>query len=215
MYALTLISLSVFVGQTMASVIDARSAITSLMKRQVGFDPSTIPQQCTQDCSFIVNVLNTCTDVSCLCSANANNGLYTCLECTLEIVPDASLLSQEQSSLKGYEDSCKQAGATVNSLTLTMPSGSTQTGSTGTGTVGTTTSVGAVLTTTKPSTTRAVSDPTTTDSDADDTETDDASVDNPLETAGAKKGNGAGLVAVSSAALLGAVGAAIGAFLTL
>ena len=151
-----------------------------------------------------------------------NKGLYNCLECALSLEPDASLLSQAQSSLTRksspplsyprsgtqflsptpeYEQACTQGGVAVTPLTLTLPNGAapTATGSSGTHT----TAAGSVIGTTAAGTVPAGTvgtvgtvAPVTT-----------AASSNPLSK------NGAGAVGTSVASILGVAVVAMAALL--
>ncbi|PIL34682.1 hypothetical protein GSI_03462 [Ganoderma sinense ZZ0214-1] len=218
MYALAVLSIAVLAGQAIATPFANTGPLAALLKRQSTLDPSQIPPQCQSQCTGVVNSLNTCTDLTCLCADAVNKGLYNCLECALSLTPDASLLSQAQSSLthlnphpsSEYEQACTQGGVAVTPLTLTLPSGgATATGgSSGTHTtavgssvvlgtsvvVGTTAAAGTLpagtINTVVPVTTAASN-----------------SNPNPLSK------NGAGLVGVSVASVLGAAGVAVAALL--
>ncbi|KAI0668189.1 hypothetical protein C8Q78DRAFT_1048990 [Trametes maxima] len=209
MYGITLLSTALVAGQAAASAIGARSPLASLLRaRQAGLDPSMIPAQCQSDCSDIISALNsqTCSsDISCICSSSASNGLYTCLQCALNIAPSQSTLSRAQDSYDEYVGACQEGGASVNEKTLTIPGGSSATGGqvTISNTAGSTrTSAGA------PAGTRSAS------SGVQATETDDGDLPSTTDTGSSggatRGGNGAGAsAAVHSAGIVGVVGALV------
>ncbi|KAI0643390.1 hypothetical protein C8Q79DRAFT_1012673 [Trametes meyenii] len=210
MYGITLLSIALVAGQAAASAIGARSPLASLLRtRQAGFDPSTIPSQCQSDCSDIISAVNsqTCsTDISCICSSSASNGLYTCLQCALNLAPSQSTLTQAQGSYDDYADACEDGGVNISEKTLTIPGGSSATG--GQVTISNTaastrTSAGA------PAGTRSASSgvQATESSDSDLPTTTDTSSSSGGATRG---GNGAGAsAAVHSAGIVGVVGAVV------
>ncbi|KAI0773109.1 hypothetical protein BD413DRAFT_539196 [Trametes elegans] len=128
MFGLAVLSVALLAGQAAASAIAARSPLAHLLAiRQTSFDPSTIPAQCKSECSAISQALtsNTCsTDIDCICSSSASNGLYNCLECILAINPDASDLAQAQGSFDQYASACASGNVNVADRSLTLPSGS-------------------------------------------------------------------------------------------
>ncbi|KAH9847777.1 hypothetical protein C2E23DRAFT_863146 [Lenzites betulinus] len=187
-FGFAVLSVALVAGQVAASVITSRSPlISALRSRQVaGFDPSEIPSECQSDCSAISSVLtsSTCSsDLSCVCSSSAANGLYTCLQCALSLNPDDSLLDQAQESYDEYSQACSSGGVSVASKTLTLPSGTTSGSSSAAAPASSATS-GSQTTGSGSST----SSGTSTDS-------------------GAQRNGVRGGVAVSSVGLLGAVGA--------
>ncbi|KAI0755533.1 hypothetical protein C8Q74DRAFT_1210594 [Fomes fomentarius] len=215
MYAFAVVSVALLAGQgdRAALTTRSRSALAGLLSRQTtGFDPSDIPAQCQSDCSTVVSALNSCVDVSCLCSENTNRGLYTCLECALAIEPDASLLQQGQSSLEDYQSSCKQAGVSVTPLVLTLPSGASATSGTGSSAGSVSSRPSATFNTGNSGVTATVSagasTPTETDDDDDDDDSSSGTSD-PLSGSGGATRNGAALVSASSVAVAGVVGAAM------
>ncbi|KAJ8481808.1 hypothetical protein ONZ51_g5736 [Trametes cubensis] len=200
MYGLAVLSVALFAGQAAATAISARSPILSLIRRQSAseFDPSDIPPQCQSQCSTISTALtsDSCTsDLSCLCSSSTSNGLYNCLECALSLDPDESIMAEAQSEFDQYAQACTSAGATVEDKTLTIPSGSSATGSEGSATGGVT------PTATSPSDSGSKSTAAQQTDGAQETGSDS----DPLKSINK---TGAGVTtAVSSVGLAGAVGA--------
>ncbi|KAM5545699.1 hypothetical protein V8D89_000737 [Ganoderma adspersum] len=213
MYVLAVLSVAVLAGQTAATpVASAAPLVEAILKRQGGttLDPGSIPAQCESQCGAVINAINTCTDITCLCSDAVNKGMYDCFECGLSLQPDASLLSSAQKSLTQFENTCNAAGipgVQLTSLTLTMPTGtaaassSTSSGlstaasnpstAVTTNLAGTTTIVNTVL----PAPTTAVT-------------TAQAAATSPLNPLSR---NGAGMVGVSLASVVGVVGVAVAA----
>ncbi|RDX45894.1 hypothetical protein OH76DRAFT_1407460 [Lentinus brumalis] len=207
MYALALVSAAFVAGQAAASTVIPRNALAGLLNRQTtAFDPSDIPAQCQSDCSAVVSALNSCSTVSCLCSETTNTGLYKCLECALGLDPDAALLAQGQDSLNEYQSSCQQAGVSITPLTLTLPSGATATGASGSSaTDRASVTFDSIIPTgiTSGSGSKATGG-------SGSTETTAGGASDPLATDGAAtRNNGAGFLAVSSTAVVGAVGVAM------
>ncbi|KAM5545603.1 hypothetical protein V8D89_000641 [Ganoderma adspersum] len=198
MYALAVLSIAVFAGQAVATPFANASPLAALLKRQSTLDPSQVPAQCQSTCTPVINSLNTCTDLTCLCADTVNKGLYNCLECALSLQPDASLLSEAQSSLTQYEQACTQGGVAVTPLTLTLPNGAapTATGSSGTHTTAAGSVIGTTAAGTAPAGTVGTAAPVTT-----------AASSNPLSK------NGAGVVGASVASVLGAAAVAMAALL--
>ena len=157
---------------------------------------------------------DSCTsDLSCLCSSSTSNGLYNCLECALSLDPDESIMAEAQSefdrmypsplvayrlahsAITEYAQACTSAGATVEDKTLTIPSGSSATGSEGSATGGVT------PTATSPSDSGSKSTAAQQTDGAQETGSDS----DPLKSINK---TGAGVTtAVSSVGLAGAVGA--------
>ncbi|KAI8977769.1 hypothetical protein BD414DRAFT_495578 [Trametes punicea] len=117
----------VLLAAAASEAIVARSSLVRLLARQAtGFDPSQIPSQCQPDCTIITNALSSsscATDVNCICGSSTRTGLYTCLECALKLDPDQSVLNEAQANYNAYIQACKQAGADLVSESLTIPSG--------------------------------------------------------------------------------------------
>ncbi|PIL34684.1 hypothetical protein GSI_03464 [Ganoderma sinense ZZ0214-1] len=218
MYTLAVLSIAVLAGQTAATPVDVAGAAPLLahFRRQgiATLDPGSIPAQCDSQCGSVINSINTCPDITCLCSDTVNKGLYNCFECGLSLEPDASLLSQAQKTLTQFENTCNQAGVPgvqLSSLTLTMPSGTVAapSGTAGSGSTavsipvtsnlaGTTNTYVGTVNTVLPAPTTAV---ITVGSAA--TPSSSSSALNPLAR------NGAGVAGVSFASVAGVVGVAM------
>ncbi|KAJ3482884.1 hypothetical protein NLI96_g6675 [Meripilus lineatus] len=143
---LTLSVLSTIVLATQASAFtnfdDARSSLSdflhvgSVFARQI--NPGDIPSavsvpiigtparhanidighQCRSDCAYTVAILNdeTCVTVDCFCTATNNREFAKCFKCLA--AGDAALLAESQATLWDYEDTCRDAGAPLASLTI-------------------------------------------------------------------------------------------------
>ncbi|KAI0700273.1 hypothetical protein C8T65DRAFT_728804 [Cerioporus squamosus] len=207
MYALAIVSAALLAGQAAASAVMPRNALAGLLNRQTtAFDPSDIPAQCQSQCADVVSALNSCSTVSCLCSDTTNTGLYNCLECALALDPDAALLAQGQDSLNEYQSSCQQAGVSVAPQTLTLPSGASATGGSGSSA----TSRASVTFDTSFPTEISTGSGSKATGGSSSTETTAGGASDPLATDGAaSRNNGAGFLAVSSTAVVGAVGAVL------
>ncbi|TBU45383.1 hypothetical protein BD309DRAFT_718355 [Dichomitus squalens] len=220
MYGLAVFSVAVFAGHTAATALAGAFPLAAIIRRQTGFDPSQIPAQCQSDCSTAVTAINTCTDVSCLCSTSTNQGLYTCLECALSLSPDASTLSQSQESLDNYEETCDQAGVNVTPLSLTLPSGGASATATATAAPISSTAVtgGSTPSTVKVSVTfnggsTAATATATSPANTADTASSASSTGGASKNGNPLGGNGAGAIGVSTASLAVVVGIAMAALL--
>ncbi|KAI1793642.1 hypothetical protein LXA43DRAFT_1092442 [Ganoderma leucocontextum] len=215
MYALAVLSVAVLVGQTVATPVAAAAPLVAIFKRQGGttLDPGSIPAQCESQCGSAINAMNTCADINCLCSDTVNKGIYSCFECALSLQPDASLMSQAQTTLTQFENTCSQAGVALTPLTLTMPSGSAATSSGSFGspsTAGSNPSAGSNPTgpATIPAGTAITPLPAPTNPV---TSAPPAATNSPSPGSNPLPRNGAGMVGVSVASVAGAVGVAIAA----
>ncbi|KAI0756456.1 hypothetical protein C8Q80DRAFT_1128697 [Daedaleopsis nitida] len=189
MYAFSVISLALLVGQAAASASLGRSSLAGLLKRQTaGFDPSDVPAQCQSDCATILNSLSSCPDVSCLCTDAINQGLHNCLECVLAIPGNDDIFAQAQSSLQEYQQACQQVGVNITPEPVTLPSGSSPT-------------AGSSAADSDPTVTSPGSTPTSAGTGAGDTP-------NPLATGGGVSKNGAASVSASAASIAGIAGLA-------
>ncbi|KAM5545605.1 hypothetical protein V8D89_000643 [Ganoderma adspersum] len=217
MYVLAVLSVAVLAGKTAATpVAGAAPLVEAILKRQGGttLDPGSIPAQCESQCGAVINAINTCTDITCLCSDAVNKGMYDCFECGLSLQPDASLLSSAQKSLTQFENTCNAAGipgVQLTSLTLTIPSGTAPASSGTSGSLSTPASNPSTAVTTNPAGTTTIPAgtgntvlpaPTTVVITAAPAATSPL---NPLSR------NGAGMVGVSFASIVGVVGVAVAA----
>jgi len=115
----------------------ASSAATSISARTSGLflrqvDPSQYPPQCQSTCSNILDTINACTTVACMCTASNNQALASCVDCILGsdgTDPSSSLVAQAQSILDNFESTCAQGGSPVATLQVTPSyvSGASQT----------------------------------------------------------------------------------------
>ncbi|KAI1793646.1 hypothetical protein LXA43DRAFT_999796 [Ganoderma leucocontextum] len=204
MYALAVLSVAVLAGQAVATPFASAGPLAALLKRQSTLDPSQIPAQCQSACASTVNTLNTCADVNCLCTDAINTGLYNCLECALGLSSDAGLLSEAQTSLTQFEQTCAEAGVNLAPLTLTVPNGSSATATGSSGTHTTAAGSNPTVTASNPAATVPAG---TVNTAAASTNTAASSGSNPLGK------NSAGMVGVSVASVAGAVGVAMAALL--
>ncbi|KAI0755559.1 hypothetical protein C8Q74DRAFT_1373345 [Fomes fomentarius] len=127
MYALPLFAVALLAGHAAANEHALKVRSTILFDRATntaGIDPDSIPEQCKSDCADAINTVQTCsvTDVGCLCSDKTHNGLGSCLQCAVGLVPnDTTTFSQAQDSLANYESACKDAGVDLKSIQLSKP----------------------------------------------------------------------------------------------
>ncbi|KAI0631413.1 hypothetical protein C8Q77DRAFT_133065 [Trametes polyzona] len=206
MFGFAVLSVALLAGQAAASTISTRSPLVSALRaRQADFDPSTVPPQCKSDCADISSVLTSATcsnDITCVCSSSASNGLFSCLQCALNLAPSQSLLDQAQESYNDYAQACSSGNMPVSAQTLSIPSGSSAsaTGGSSRGT-GVRTSAAAAPTASGSSTTTTSGDDGDGDSDSG-SDGDSGSSGNSIKHNGALFG-----VSASSVGVAGAVGA--------
>ncbi|KAJ3476767.1 hypothetical protein NLI96_g10928 [Meripilus lineatus] len=123
---LTFPLLSALVFATQASAFtnlgDARSSLSdflhggSVFARQL--NPGDIPSACRSDCAYTVAILNdeTCVATDCFCTEVNNREFAKCFKC-LDAGNEAAL-EESQATLSGYEDTCRDGGAPLASLTI-------------------------------------------------------------------------------------------------
>jgi len=118
---ITVVSL-LFVASEAAALTLAGS-IEGLAKRQSasGIDPSDFPSACQSGCTSVLNTIEACTDVSCVCTSSNLNSIQSCINCIVNTDPSATLQSAGQSVLNTYNSEC--AGQGVGSLTLGSATG--------------------------------------------------------------------------------------------
>ncbi|KAH9939051.1 uncharacterized protein BXZ73DRAFT_99732 [Epithele typhae] len=125
MYPLAIISLALFATHASASATTHAPRFTHILTtvgQLGGFDSGDFPSQCTSDCKALADTASCdTTDVGCVCNENVNKGSQSCIDCAIRVANGT--LSQSdidgfQSEMKDFEDSCKQAGKALASLTI-------------------------------------------------------------------------------------------------
>jgi len=131
---ITFVSL-LFAASWQAAALTPAQSIEALARRQStsGIDPSEFPSACQSGCTSILDTIEACTSISCICTSSNRNGFQSCIDCIVNTDPSA-LQSVGQSVLNTYNTDC--AGEGVGSLTLgsatgTKSSSPSSTGSTG------------------------------------------------------------------------------------
>jgi len=118
---ITLVSL-LFAASWQAAALTPAESIEALARRQStsGIDPSEFPSKCQSGCTSILNTIEACTGLSCICTSSNLNGIQSCINCVVATDP-STLQSVGQSVLDTYNTDC--AGEGVGSLTLGSATG--------------------------------------------------------------------------------------------
>ncbi|KAL4254191.1 hypothetical protein ABKN59_004588 [Abortiporus biennis] len=106
--------LASFSASASAAVLSSRD-LHLVTRQNVPIDPSTIPAECQDTCSSIETTLNSCSDASCLCTADVNSALASCLSCAATASSDPSTAADTYS---GYLSTCQTAETPVSSLSV-------------------------------------------------------------------------------------------------
>ncbi|KAI0755546.1 hypothetical protein C8Q74DRAFT_313149 [Fomes fomentarius] len=131
MYALPLFAVAFLAGHAAANEHALQVRSTMLFDRAdisagKGIDPDDIPEQCKSDCADVLDAMQTCTSIDCLCTDKAHNGLGSCMQCAVGLVPnDTTTFSQAQDKIANYESQCLNAtGVDLKPIQLSKPGAS-------------------------------------------------------------------------------------------
>ncbi|KAF8637179.1 hypothetical protein AX17_002992 [Amanita inopinata Kibby_2008] len=82
---------------------------------------SDFPSQCQAGCAPAVTAINTCTSAACICNPTVAKSLQQCVNCSVNAVPDPSVVQSGQQVLDTYDNLCAGSGLTSLSLTVGSP----------------------------------------------------------------------------------------------
>ncbi|KAM6499788.1 hypothetical protein JOM56_005296 [Amanita muscaria] len=88
-----------------------------------GLSLDDFPQQCQAGCQVAVNTLNTCSTSSCICTPAVEHSLDDCINCTVEVVPDPTVIADGQKVFDTFNALCKGTGVETLSLTAVTLTG--------------------------------------------------------------------------------------------
>jgi len=122
---------SLLVAASQATALTPTENILRLARRQTssGIDPSDFPSACQSGCTSVLNTVEGCTDLACVCTTSNLKGVQSCINCIVST--DSSLQAVGQSVLNTYNTEC--AGEGVGSLTLGGGTGTAAAGASSTG----------------------------------------------------------------------------------
>ncbi|KAI0086069.1 hypothetical protein BDY19DRAFT_908589 [Irpex rosettiformis] len=153
-YIFALVSAVLLVGEATASAVVDRSFKQYLQARQntvitTVIDPNSIIPECRATCAAMVAAFNNCAINSCLCTTPIVQATDDCLSCSISVPgnPSQQAIDSAQQALNGFEDSCKDIGQPVTSLTVSVITSVTAAGS-ATNTAATVATISATATTT-------------------------------------------------------------------
>ncbi|KII84854.1 hypothetical protein PLICRDRAFT_45673 [Plicaturopsis crispa FD-325 SS-3] len=124
MYALLALAQVTLFASQVAAVAVGGSPIDGLLRRQsTTLDPSSFPAACQTTCTSIINTLNSCTTLACLCTNANGQALEGCLDCTANTAPTSAVITQAQTVLDQFTEECSQGGVSLSSLTIAVSTG--------------------------------------------------------------------------------------------
>ncbi|KIJ98134.1 hypothetical protein K443DRAFT_681010 [Laccaria amethystina LaAM-08-1] len=117
--------LTLFTSVLLASQPVLADNTPNLFGRQVsGFDPSIIPSSCLQTkCNSLVQELQNCTQLTCLCTTAVAADLQSCFQCAVDAGVASVNATSAQQAITSFTDGCKAAGYPVSG-TVSGTSGS-------------------------------------------------------------------------------------------
>ncbi|KAI0755548.1 hypothetical protein C8Q74DRAFT_313276 [Fomes fomentarius] len=129
MYALPLFAVALLAGHAAANELALRVRSTILfgsLAIRTDPDDDDPPKQCKSDCADEINIMAACTSIECICTDKFHNGFGSCLQCTVDLVPnDTSKFSQAQDNLAYYESACLNfTGVDLKPIQLSKPGSS-------------------------------------------------------------------------------------------
>ncbi|RXW23780.1 hypothetical protein EST38_g2076 [Candolleomyces aberdarensis] len=98
---LTLLLAGALASQVAASVIQARSSLEFIFKRQLS--STTV---CTDECSTFQSALEDCETTQCLCTRSVARSLDRCVNCYYQESPSDSVLDAANNLIDTFEETC-------------------------------------------------------------------------------------------------------------
>ncbi|RXW23778.1 hypothetical protein EST38_g2074 [Candolleomyces aberdarensis] len=192
--SLTLLTVSAVASQVAGGVIEARSSLESIFRRQ------TTPSICTTECSTFQNSLDVCTTTGCLCTRPVATSLNNCVNCYYQNSPTVTVYNTANELISSYESTCAGVPGLPPVSVTTRPGGvgtSTTSPSTSRDVLTTTTTPGITgpITTIEPPISRTTIRPPTNTADGAST-----TVTAPNGNSGNSGNNGGGLPGLGSGA---------------
>ncbi|RXW14593.1 hypothetical protein EST38_g11258 [Candolleomyces aberdarensis] len=172
--SLTLLTVCVVASQVAGSVIEARSSLEFIFKRQL-----TDQGVCTTECSTFQNALDVCTTAGCMCTRAVAISLNSCVNCYYQNTPSSGVLDAANELIGSYGTACDGvAGLPPASVTTRGGGGGLPTATTTSATTSTTprvtvpdTTIGPNTTVEPPTSRTTIRPPTTTADGAETTVT--------------------------------------------
>ncbi|KAJ7055461.1 hypothetical protein C8F01DRAFT_452525 [Mycena amicta] len=95
---------------------------TAVLNINRAIDPGQIPSQCFDVCQAVVDTLNTCTTIQCLCNPADQAAILTCAGCLDSLTQNQNSTLSGQDLLRQYDAQCG-VSLTVSSPPSTSTSG--------------------------------------------------------------------------------------------
>ncbi|RXW23779.1 hypothetical protein EST38_g2077 [Candolleomyces aberdarensis] len=97
---LTLLMIGALASQVAASVIEARSSLEFIFKRQLG------TTACSEECLTFQSALEDCETAQCLCTRSVARSLNSCVNCYYQKGPSQSVLEAVNNLIDTFEETC-------------------------------------------------------------------------------------------------------------
>jgi len=104
-------------ASSQASVLAFRNYASS-----VPIDPGSVPSQCQPYCTPIINELNACSDLTCLCTTANGQNLEGCLDCIVSLSDTVDVATNAQALIDEFMNECTNAGILLPSISLSPSS---------------------------------------------------------------------------------------------
>ncbi|KAG6852047.1 hypothetical protein C0991_003603 [Blastosporella zonata] len=118
-YRMIAAAVPVLVAMSAIATPAPSNLIQGLLTKRAAIDPTVIPDQCKDQCTGIVNELNSCnSSIACLCTNSNMDGIAVCYDCVASISGSSTDVETAQANADQITAECKVAGSPVKSVTI-------------------------------------------------------------------------------------------------